>query len=325
MVTAARSENLLKSSPSPSLVHLDKWPTLGSEPASPPREASPPAPRPVSATSSTAAASSGPTEQPSTQSDESYKGSSSGKKTAWAKLDVPIRYPPPPSVAARSRAKSSGKRESPDHTDQVDTKKEKSAADSSATATASTTSAPASLQPPSAASHSSKPRAKGSRSAGKASSRGASGPSPVPGPRSRSGSIISNASNVSAKSGTNNAGPAPQEATAEVPTTVQVVQPYAGVRGGNGAPRGGAGRDRPRGGASRGRHGGRPMNSVRPHYSGYAGYPVNNGAFVQQPGVPPIIPVYGQQAYVQQFANGGIVDPDLVDFDTLKWWIRSQM
>ncbi|KAJ3050399.1 La- protein 4, partial [Rhizophlyctis rosea] len=296
---AARSENLLKdSSPSSQVVQLHSWPTLGSEPPASPTTNSPTSASPA----------------PSASDDSSRPAS--GSKKAWAKLDVPIRYTPPASVAARGRSAKSGKGRdvgdvSTDGSRSVD-------GDASA--------------------HSA--GAKGGRRGGRYAGRPSRPPvSVVPvsegqastESRPRSGSIASVASNVSA----NNAAPLPSQESAseslpaatlaEVPSSEQqqseqqaslpAVQPVPA---------------RPHGQHSlhgQRRGGGGGMRSARGRLTGmggrgrYVGYGYGNGFQPQ----PQSMQYVQNQGYNSYGFNGAPVDPEMVDLDTLRWWIRLQV
>ncbi|KAI8804636.1 hypothetical protein BJ742DRAFT_904800 [Cladochytrium replicatum] len=96
----ARSEDRLgsksSSAESGTLQKLDVWPTLGEQPQSSQENTHGPA----RATSPARA-----------QVNGSASGSAGeGKKTVWTKMVVPIRYTPPPSVAARKAQKEAGER-----------------------------------------------------------------------------------------------------------------------------------------------------------------------------------------------------------------------
>ncbi|KAJ3034223.1 component of La ribonucleoprotein [Rhizophlyctis rosea] len=297
---AARSENLLKEkdTPAPQLVQLDTWPTLGSEP--------PVSPRATSPTSGTTG---------STSTEDASK-SNSGSKKAWAKLDVPIRYTPPASVAARGRSSKSGKSRDGEASTEGAKCVEGDASASAgqgtnanrngrrgvrSTGRPSRPQVPAGPNPAGHEAQESRPRSGSIASV--TSSASASNPAPVAAP---SQSQSESETQTPAPEPATNPAVNEQTQTQSVNAPLPVVQPV-------GVPL------RPRrGGGMRGR--GRPMGmGGRGGRYGYGGY--GNG--YHHGGQMP----YGQPqgGFYGYGPNGAGVDPELVDFDTLRWWIRLQI
>ncbi|KAI9204639.1 uncharacterized protein BJ171DRAFT_581781 [Polychytrium aggregatum] len=272
--TNARSENLIKDSApvsTPQLGPLDKWPVLGT---------------------------SAPAQVPTQQYDEA-KVAGGGKKNAWAKLDVPIRYPPP---KTRSNSARKGGRSSRDGSAKLDGEDTLSS------------NGDALSQP------SPKPQ-KGSRNPSASSQRN----------RNKSASSRSGADSQAPKTPTGESNP--DEITS--PVNAEATSPVAGTgafvsgegaahagghqpnhrhsnrghpnRGGRGGVRGG------RGGSTRGgRHGGA--------YGGYSGY-LNPYAYQQGsvPLAPNGMPIFNPVAFQAPESH------EQVDIETVKWWIRSQI
>ncbi|TPX56188.1 hypothetical protein PhCBS80983_g04734 [Powellomyces hirtus] len=245
--TAARSENLFAKASSGADADADAlqtelWPTLGSAPAVTTNSAAPPM-APTVATSA-------------------------GKKAGWAKLDVPIHYPPPSSHANRpaARANKQGGKRTEDKAKATDDGKE----------------APAAV-PAAPRSESGKPR-------NRAAPRAAATPvaqQPRPSPRRESNASVASA--VSYTSANNST----------VGTSTEAMSHHAFNQQRN---------------ARRGGRGGRGKMNVprgsRPHY-GYGG---------STHAVP-----LGQVAGPSQNPYYGYTEPEPVELETIKWWMRTQI
>ncbi|KNC97999.1 uncharacterized protein SPPG_06417 [Spizellomyces punctatus DAOM BR117] len=271
--TAARSENLLAKEAEPAVAPVSNlgselWPTLGSAPTSPPR------PAPASSTSPTPTAK------------EIHNSTLSGsKKAAWAKLDVPIHYPPPASLAPRGSSrsgKSSGKRS------EEQQQKGKIAGEAVAKETTSAPSVGTSGVHSSPRVDTTRQRSRGPRNAPQQQA-------PSRGPRR--GSNASVASAASTAGGTSPAHTGSVENA--IPAAHHVYAPNQSR-------------------SRRGGRGGRGRSSISRGPRQYYGY-VNGYAQ----------PVLGQlQAGPYAAPSGayyGYPDPEAVDVETVKWWIRTQI
>ncbi|KAI9095620.1 hypothetical protein DFS34DRAFT_651406 [Phlyctochytrium arcticum] len=278
--TAARSENLLAKDAAASRAANAKmgsefWPTLGSAPTTPPRPSS----------AQNMASSSSDVAPKETQVPVA------SKKGAWAKLDVPIHYPPPNTNGARPNAGRSGKASGKRGDDSHQSPKHKSESNN-------TKEAAGSVSPNGSAGS----RADANRTRPRVAKNIPGQPSLPAQQTAVNGRSPRRGSNASAHSVASSTSAQPTHHTTEplanshhhhgfVPT-----QPRGQRRGGvaRGAPR------LPR----------TTMNNrgPRPMYGGY------NGGY--------------QQSMNDGFAPApyyGYVDPEDVDISTVKLWIRTQM
>ncbi|RKO90797.1 hypothetical protein BDK51DRAFT_38713 [Blyttiomyces helicus] len=288
------------------LPDVGTWPTLRDVPPSPSRGESSAASRastpsgPASSASPVPGDAASHTEPKSSNAEGT--GAHAGRKAAWAKLDVPIRYPPPSSTAPRvPRTGGSSKRDHDDGGKPHHGKADRLAG--------------------SAGAPGSKGKPRGPRPAGPgAPSAPNSRPHTTP-REARSGSITQSSS-----SGPRHGPAPPSDAPVPAPTVPAPAShpapnphPANNHHASQASTRGGL-RDRPRGGSGRGRGGGRggitrgggprPYNYAPPY------------AYHQQAPQPGFYPT---NTFVGGFAPAGPVDHQLVESDTVKWWIRCQI
>ncbi|KAI8816497.1 uncharacterized protein EV422DRAFT_285675 [Fimicolochytrium jonesii] len=307
--TAVRSENLLakesstsskKSGASATPLKAELWPTLGSAAISPPSSAS----------RTASAASVSPVPAPA--------GHSGTKKAGWAKLDVPIHYPPPTSAARSIRppsSKAAGGKKSDDHAPRAkqlasapaaakaDAVKEEQPAPASTSADAVVAPSTAETLPSRAEASSSRPRSGRGGSAARSTHATTSwtGPSQHQQQQHRQGPRRgSNASAISTTS-THSMSRHGEDAS-------QYAQPSQQQRVSRRGGRGGRGHSN----VSRG---------PRPFYGQYGnGYQGQQGPIQTMPSVTGAGPVNG---LVNPYY--GYAEVDGTDVETYKWWIRAQI
>ncbi|KAJ3412469.1 La ribonucleoprotein domain member 1 [Chytridiales sp. JEL 0842] len=145
VITNTRSENLLSDAPSVVAAKIEPvsaWPTLGTTPVSASAQTkSSPA---VASSPQTFEAAPTPKEAANVSPtvNESTTAASGGRKAAWTKLDVPIRYPPPASASSKKNNKG-GKQGGKERSEKKENNRDTASTSTDATAVSmeSTTSA----------------------------------------------------------------------------------------------------------------------------------------------------------------------------------------